>query len=507
MENRIFLSDLKHKEKLHPYWKEGIGGGQVHLLLRESVRNHLKDCLSNCCSFKYLRCHEMFSDVMAVYREDSNGNPIYDWQYLDDAYDFLMETGIKPFVSFTYMPEALAAKKGYYSGYAKFNASPPKDYNLWSILVEKFVKHCIKRYGLKEVLQWYFEAWNEPDLMFGNPWDVGYWAGSIEDFFKLYEVMSRTLKKINPNFKVGGPATSVFNDYNEPGKMKPPYLEEFIKYCYENNVPLDYVSSHPYPTNFPNNQVDGYDLNFKWREDNALKLDATYIKNLVVNSPFPDIEIHLNEWSSTPGQKDKIHDSVFMAPFIIKNMLECQNIVTSSAFWLFTDIFEEDIKGNSVFSGGYGLVNAQGLRKPSFHAYKFLNMLGNLIIEQTNNYIITKKEDNSVQILLWNYSGFKNYNNDKEDVGLGNSIEYLLEIKDASRFKSMLIYSLDKSNGSVKDAWIEIGCPETPTIDEIKILKKMAEPRMDIEKIDQNHLIKKFSLQKDGVKFIELLTK
>lgn len=506
MKKKILISEIKQKGNLHSYWNEGVGGGQMSLFQRESVQNQFRDCVNN-CDFKYIRFHDMFGDAMFVYSEDKKGNSIYDWQYLDDCYDKIVDIGAKPFVSFTYMPAELAAKKDHYLGYSKFNASPPKDYNSWSELVEKFVRHCIKRYGIKKVLQWNFEAWNEPDLMFGNPWVTGYWAGTIEEFYKLYEVMARTLKKINPEIKVGGPSTSCFNDYDEPGKMKPPYLEEFIKYCSKNKVPLDHVSCHPYPTNFPNDQIgmDGFDIKHKWREDDSLKLDTMYIKNLVENSPFPNVEIHLNEWSSTPGNKDKIHDNIFMAPFIIKNMLECQNIVTSVAFWMFTDIFEEEKKGNSIFPGGFGLVNAQGFRKPAFHAYKFLNMLGEKIIDQKDDYIITKKDDDSVQILIWNYPGFNSVDSNGEVKDLEKSIEYLLEVKNATRFKSILIYSLDKENGSVKDAWEKIGCPEPPTREEVEILRKLAEPTMEIERLNQDNFSKSIILPESGVKFIELL--
>jgi len=494
--------DIDPKNILDTYWKEGIGAGQANLLLRRSVQNHLKDCVDN-CEFKYVRFHGLFSDDMLSYRESKQGYPIYNWQYSDGVLDYIIDIKTKPFVSFTFMPSALAEREDCYIGWPKFNASPPKDYNKWADMVENFVKHCIKRYGMDEVSGWYFEAWNEPDLMFGDPWDAGYWAGKIEDFFKLYEVMARRLKEINPEFNVGGPSTSCFNDYDEPGKMKPPYLKEFLEYCYKNNVPIDHISNHPYPTNFPNDQIglESFSIEHKWREDDALKNDASYIKKLVENSPFPSLEIHLNEWSISPGNEDTIHDDLCMAPFIIKNILECQNLVNSLAFFMFTDIFEESIKGDSIFSGGFGLVNTQGIRKPAFHAYKFLNMLGDNIIEQGKDFIITKKANGSVQILLWDYRGLEDLDNNKTE----KIKEFKLIIRNAKRFKTMLHYGIDSKNGSAKEAWERLGSPNPPDRKEICILKKLAEPFLNAEIIKDDNFSKKIILPKHGVSFIELL--
>ena len=45
-------------------------------------------------------------------------------------------------------------------------------------------------------------------------------------------------------------------------------------------------------------------------------------------------------------------------------------------YWTFTDVFEEKGGGEEIFHGGFGMINFQGLVKPSFHAYRMLNQLG-----------------------------------------------------------------------------------------------------------------------------------
>lgn len=98
-----------------------------------------------------------------VYSEKEDGTPIYNWSYVDKLYDFLLEQGVKPFVELSFMPSQLARSKETIFWW-RGNISPPADQTKWDALVREFVRHCLNRYGAKEVESWYFEVWNEPDL-------------------------------------------------------------------------------------------------------------------------------------------------------------------------------------------------------------------------------------------------------------------------------------------------------------------------------------------------------
>jgi xylan 1,4-beta-xylosidase len=80
---------------------------------------------------QYIRMHGLFDDDMGVYR-DSNGKPEYNWQYIDELYDFLQSIGMKPFVELSFMPGALASGSKTIFWY-RGNVTPPKDMNKWAI--------------------------------------------------------------------------------------------------------------------------------------------------------------------------------------------------------------------------------------------------------------------------------------------------------------------------------------------------------------------------------------
>ena len=75
------------------------------------------------------------------------------------------------------------------------------------------------------------------------------------------------------------------------------------------------------------------------------------------------------------------------------------------SYWTFTDIFEEGGPRFTPFHGGFGLMNYQGIRKPSFYAYQYLSRLGATDVVDTDPQSwITKTGDREVQVLVWNYS-------------------------------------------------------------------------------------------------------
>src|SRR5262245_44928683 len=102
-----------------------------------------------------------------AYREDRDGQPVYHWTIVDRILDAYRERKVKPYVEIGFMPKELSVKPepyqhtwkpgdrydAVYTGWAY----PPKDYGKWSELVHQWAKHCVERYGGKEVESWYWQ--------------------------------------------------------------------------------------------------------------------------------------------------------------------------------------------------------------------------------------------------------------------------------------------------------------------------------------------------------------
>jgi xylan 1,4-beta-xylosidase len=93
----------------HPFphfWEQMFGSGRAILSLRDSYRRDLRD-VKKITDFKYVRFHGIFLDEVGVYDENSKGQPIYNFSYVDQIYDGLLSNGIKPFVELSFMPKKL----------------------------------------------------------------------------------------------------------------------------------------------------------------------------------------------------------------------------------------------------------------------------------------------------------------------------------------------------------------------------------------------------------------
>ena len=384
---RIIRLDFNQiKGPLNTMFKECVGAGRANEGLRADWQRQLAYVHKE-CGFKYIRMHGLLTDDMGVYREDRNGNPQYNFQYIDVLYDYILSIGMKPFVELGFMPEALASGRETIFWW-RGNVTPPKDYKKWEELIRNLTLHFTERYGADEVKTWYFEVWNEPNL------SPGFWTGTQEDYFKLYRYSANAIKSVNKDYRVGGPATA--------GAA---WEVELIDFCSQNHLPLDFISTHSYGVR--QGYLDEYGNSGTILDSNpmSLSIDVLNSRNEIANSSMPNLELHYTEWSSSYTPADPIHDSYHQAAYILQKIKQVGNAANSMSYWVFTDIFEEPGPRFTPFHGGFGLLNYQAINKPAFYAYRFMNQLGDTeLIDADSCSWACKDEKGNMQVLLWDFT-------------------------------------------------------------------------------------------------------
>lgn len=379
----ISVDYSKVQGKHNKFFREVIGAGRAAEGLRADWQRDLA-LVHRECGFKYIRFHGLLQDEMGVYSEDKQGRPIYNFQYIDALYDAILNTGMKPFVELSFMPQALASGSKTIFWW-KGNITPPKDYDKWEQLIQTLVQHWTLRYGADEVKQWYFEVWNEPNL------DI-FWSGSQSEYFKLYQVTARAIKKVSSKYRVGGPATA--------GNA---WVSETISFATQNQVPLDFIATHDYGVKGMGFD-DGVQQLYLITEPGAIIEGVRRSRGQIKSSSQPDLPLHYTEWSTSYSPRDPVHDSYISAPYILSKLKGTEGFADSMSYWTFTDIFEEFGPVPSPFHGGFGLLNFQGLRKPAFYAYQFLNRLGDEELASSDSDSWACRSARGVQILFWNFT-------------------------------------------------------------------------------------------------------
>ena len=123
---------------------------------------------------------------------------------------------------------------------------------------------------------------------------------------------------------------------------------------------------------------------------------------LLEEKGLSDIPVHFTEWGLTYCYWDPLHDSYRAPSHMLRALKQSIHHVASMSFCEVSDVFEEDGPPTDHFHGGFGLLNLQGIRKPSFFAYRFLHMLGDQELVCEDDDTIVCQNACGYQILTWN---------------------------------------------------------------------------------------------------------
>ncbi len=468
-----------------------ISVGRAYELLRADVREHLTMAQKD-LGFKYCRFHAIFHDDMDVVYTREDGSIGYHWHHIDKVYDFLLSIGLKPLVELNPMPTAIASGEKTLFFY-KMNVTPPRDIKLWYNLIYEFTHHLTLRYGIDEVSSWYFEVWNEPNLK-------SFFSGTMDDYFAMYDAAAKAVKDVCPSYKVGGPATSAAH-----------WVSEMIDHCHQNNVPLDFISTHLYP-------IDEY-CRYKDRvgspyEEGMFYIDTVKsVKEIVKNSPYPNLEIfwtEFNSLSSAPGQKvtfltNTALDRLYGASCVIRNMTEVKDCCDMVSYWVASDIFEEHKMTHKAFSGTYGLVNINGIKKATYNAFKLMKKLrgclANISISAPRGCGgLVCHEYGVYRILLWNnhFPELSDQPDWKDTIDFAGFVSGEYDVRKAL---------ITPGHGSPYEEWLKMGSPETLSPFEDEYLRASSEMLYSCDELSDIASGYDFCLKPNEVCYIELSPK
>jgi len=459
---RLTVSPEKAGPPLRKPWKNGIAVGRAYELLRRDVLDHLR-FLQETIGYRHCRFHGLFHDEMAVVTRLADGTLAFRWHQIDKIFDSLLEIGLRPFVELNPMPAALASGTDTMFDW-RMNITPPRDFAEWEALVEAFARHQVDRYGLEEVSRWYFEVWNEPNL-------PGFWRGSRDEYWKLYEASARALKRVSPRLRVGGPATSKAN-----------WIAEIIGHTCRHGIPLDFVSTHLYPQD---EYVTYEDRQGSPHAPGEFFADTVrQVRRTVLDSERPDLEIHWTEWNSlsTPSTAaiswvdNPAVDSLFGAALVCKNCVDLDNACDTLCWWVASDIFEECGMPQSEFSCTYGLLTINGLPKATYHAFEFLNRLrgerltasGDVPLPPGCGWVATREAE-TVQVLMWHQILPEAA---PQSAWLGQ-----LTLPGVGGPAILIESRIGAGHGSAWETWKELGSPQTLSREEARLLRAHAQPR------------------------------
>jgi xylan 1,4-beta-xylosidase len=449
------------------FWEEMFGSGRAALVLRQSYLDDLK-AVKQVTDFRYVRFHAILHDELGVYNEDEHGNPVYNFAYIDQIYDNLLANGVRPVVEISFMPKKLAFNPdALHPFWYKQNVSPPKSMEKWDGLITAFAKNLVDRYGIDEVSQWYFEVWNEPNIDF--------WGGipRQRSYFELYDHTARDLKSVSPRLRVGGPATAAAQ-----------WVPAFLKHATDNNVPVDFISSHGYADDtvenmFPDDPSVPRDLPTDQRVCRAI----AKVRNQMKAAGKPNMPFFWTEWNV--AGHDQSRDTTFVGPALANTVRQCDGMVDMMSFWTFSDVFEEGGPGPRPFIGQFGLRAEFGINKPSYYDFSLLHQLGDRrIANSAQDIIVTKSSDGQLKIALWNL-----VDPSPESLRNAKTRTITLDLQGVAANAPISIQRVDNEHGNVLPQYAKLGKPDYPTPKQVEQLNRAtALPSPEQTHLQNHHL-------------------
>ncbi len=474
------ITDFPH------YWEMCVGSCHAYTALRDDYRKQLKRAHKE-LGFQYVRFHGLLDDDMCVLtmKRDFMGNDlglVYNFVNIDNICDFLLSIGMKPFMELGFMPSVLAGGDKTVFHY-KGNITPPKDYGAWAELITRLAEHLIERYGIEEVEQWFFEVWNEPNL-------TAFFSGTKEEYFKLYEVTAGAIRKVNRNLKVGGPATSCNS-----------WIKDTIDFCEKNKVPLDFVSTHHYPTDDPL-WKSGMDIVDFFQSGLADK--GTYERGIIKKMTVKAKEeagaypLYYTEWNTSAMTNDDKHDECFAAAMIAKILADNDGLVKGYSYWTFTDIFEERAQLPGAFHGGFGLMTYAGIAKPAYRLFELFHGLGTKRLQVEYDV-----KDGTVEMLATKTGGgyrLAVYNHNIPEEPIKDEV-VKIKVAGMTSKNPATVYRIDENHANAKALWIDMGSPEYLKPAEVEKLNEASS--LKAEKIMCGNMIE-LTIPAHGVAVIDL---
>lgn len=421
-----------------------------------------------------------------AYTEDAQGKPVYNWKIVDSIFDTYIQRGMKPLAQIGFMPEALSIKPQPYQhdwkpgvSYDRIEtgwAYPPKDYKKWGDLVYNWVKHCVERYGRKEVESWYWEVWNEPD--------GAYWKGTPQEFYKLYDYAADGLKRALPTARIGGCNVT-------GGGMK--FLDGFLKHCLDSTnyatgkkgSPLEAVLFHAKGAPKVVNGSVQMSIRNQLRDiANNLQLIAKYPKlkelPIIIGESDPEgcAACGMSTNPENAYRNGTMYSSYTAASFARHYELADKfdaNLI-GAVSWSFE--FE-----NQPWFAGFRDLATNGVDKPVLNVFRMYGMMKGKRVEALSNQayllqtildssirtkndigVLASKDKNTAAVMLWNY-----HDDDKQTP----TEEIRVIIDHVTAKKAVLTqYRIDNEHSNSYEVWKKMGSPQQPSDGQINDLEK-----------------------------------
>jgi beta-xylosidase len=319
---------------------------------------------------------------------------------------------------------------------AALNLHPILELPARSPAVGALVRHILGRYNVVEVRQWQFEIEADEPARYG--------------------AAAQAIRQSDSRLVVG----SVVDCGSDPQFSR---ARTWLAAVHAAGAPLDFLS------------LSG--------AASPLESAVTAAQSALADAGYRGASVNVIRWPSAASGPDFSHDEFPLADFVLRANLTPPAGLAALSYWRLCDLPMDPGPVSGVLRGGPGLITFQGIVKPAYHAYRYLNALGEDILASVPGGIVTRrKQSGRLVALAYNYPDgvptcppFAATLADAERLtAAGSPRPFSITLTGLKPEGQILIEWVDPQHANAAEAWRQMGSPEAPGRQALESLRSSA---------------------------------
>ncbi len=472
-ENSSVQVDVSRNMPMKSPWGKLLNIGSLSALTRANVQYHLL-YLADELQVTHVKIWSVFAKDLRI--TDGKTIGYYNFSVIDTVLDVIVENKLAVYFDFGSRPDVIigVSDTALYQEEVGVTFASRKS---WESIFESFVEHLISRYGMKEIGRWIFDFCIDPTFRgFGS-----YYEDPDYDYQNVYEFAWKTLRRLVPEAKVGGPMAIP----NSPKRE----LDCFLRKCSESGCRPDFISLPLLPYQ-PDENISTFHKNPDPQfEDRQLKM----LRQLIGQYFTDEIPIYVSDWNLSLSNRNILNDSCMRGTYICSRAHSIMEYADMCSIWFASDWISNYYDTRKILNGSGGMLTQDNIRKPVFYASQFLGRLGQEVLFANQEMIVTRKDRRDYMILCSNQVHFNvGYYLYPEDEIVPDNMDLMvvsnpahsmdLDLKGLEENAEYVIKtrSVSRNHGSILDEWKRLGYENRPEREDIKYLREICVPHLSM---------------------------
>ena len=454
-------------------WSVVLNMGSLSSLTRANVQFHLLNMVKD-LKMTHVKIWSVFTRDLRITDGKTLGS--YNYSMVDTVLDVIVENQISVYFDFGSRPDVIIGSVD--------NRLLSEDVGIvfqsreaWEHLFEDFVLHLVGRYGREEISRWIFDFCIDPTFRGGGK----YYEDPEYDYQNVYEFAFRTIRRLAPGARVGGPVGIPNNPKRE--------IETFLIKCAKSGCYPDFVSVPLLPY-----QPEAVGERFSRNPDPDFEIrQLRQLRELIDRVCGRSIQIYASDWNLSVSNRNVLNDSCARGAYFCSRAYGIMQYASVCSIWVASDWVSNYFDTRAILSGGGGILSRDNIRKPAYYALQFLGELKGSLLYRDANMIVTMKNIRSFRVLCANRIVFSTGYFLKEEKEItpenmdllvsgseGRSWNLVLEGLPEGTEYMIKTRSVNRHYGSIQDEWMKFGFEGWLTREDIKYLRDVCVPHLSM---------------------------